>query len=67
MPSRSTSSVSPLNLLCDVAASSNISVPPWKKSGFPVPTQIGEDKTAGGIIIPDSAKEKPSEGEILSV
>src|SRR5258708_4694406 len=28
---------------------------------------IGEDKTAGGIIIPDSAKEKPSEGEILSV
>ncbi len=28
---------------------------------------IGEDKTAGGIIIPDSAKEKPSQGEILSV
>ncbi len=28
---------------------------------------IGEDKTAGGIIIPDSAKEKPSHGEILSV
>src|SRR6478609_9838368 len=26
-----------------------------------------EDKTAGGIIIPDSAKEKPSQGEILSV
>src|SRR6266446_4174610 len=26
---------------------------------------IGEDKTAGGIIIPDSAKEKPSQGEIL--
>ncbi len=23
-----------------------------------------EDKTAGGIIIPDSAKEKPSQGEI---
>jgi hypothetical protein len=23
-----------------------------------------EDKTAGGIIIPDTAKEKPSEGEL---
>jgi chaperonin GroES len=27
----------------------------------------GEDKTAGGIIIPDTAKEKPSEGEIIAV
>jgi chaperonin GroES len=26
----------------------------------------GEEKTKGGLIIPDSAKEKPSEGEILS-
>lgn len=26
-----------------------------------------EEKTAGGLIIPDSAKEKPSEGEIVSV
>jgi chaperonin GroES len=26
-----------------------------------------EEKTAGGIIIPDSAKEKPSQGEIVSV
>lgn len=26
-----------------------------------------EEKTAGGIIIPDSAQEKPSEGEIISV
>ena len=25
-----------------------------------------EEKTAGGLIIPDSAKEKPSEGEIVS-
>jgi chaperonin GroES len=24
-----------------------------------------EDKTAGGILIPDSAKEKPSQGEII--
>jgi chaperonin GroES len=26
----------------------------------------GDEKTAGGLIIPDSAKEKPSEGEIVS-
>ena len=26
-----------------------------------------EDKTAGGIIIPDSAKEKPAEGEVVAV
>jgi chaperonin GroES len=26
-----------------------------------------DEKTAGGIIIPDSAKEKPSEGEIVSI
>ena len=27
----------------------------------------GEAKTAGGIIIPDTAKEKPMEGEVISV
>jgi chaperonin GroES len=26
-----------------------------------------EEKTKGGIIIPDTAKEKPSEGEVVSV
>jgi chaperonin GroES len=26
-----------------------------------------ESKTKGGIIIPDTAKEKPQEGEVLSV
>ena len=26
-----------------------------------------EEKTAGGIIIPDTAKEKPSEGEVVAV
>src|SRR5260221_5890593 len=26
-----------------------------------------EDKTTGGIIIPDTAKEKPSEGEVVAV
>jgi chaperonin GroES len=27
----------------------------------------GETKTAGGIIIPDNAKEKPQEGEVVAV
>ena len=26
-----------------------------------------DEKTAGGIIIPDTAKEKPSQGEIVAV
>ena len=26
-----------------------------------------EEKTAGGIIIPDTAKEKPAEGEVVAV
>jgi len=30
--------------------------------------RVGSDeKTAGGIIIPDTAQEKPSEGEVVSV
>jgi chaperonin GroES len=27
----------------------------------------GEEKTSGGLYIPETAKEKPSEGEIVSV
>lgn len=26
-----------------------------------------EEKTSGGLIIPDSAKEKPAEGEVIAV
>jgi chaperonin GroES len=26
----------------------------------------GDEKTSGGLIIPDSAKEKPAEGEVVS-
>ena len=26
-----------------------------------------DEKTAGGLIIPDAAKEKPSEGQVVSV
>ena len=27
----------------------------------------GEEKTKGGLIIPDNAKEKPAEGEVIAV
>ena len=27
----------------------------------------GEERSAGGIIIPDTAQEKPSEGEVMAV
>lgn len=27
----------------------------------------GDEKTLGGLIIPDNAKEKPQEGEVVSV
>ena len=27
----------------------------------------GEEKTAGGIIIPDTAKEKPQQGKVMAV
>ena len=32
-----------------------------------VEPQAAEEKTASGIIIPDSAKEKPSEGKVVAV
>ena len=28
---------------------------------------LADEKTAGGIIIPDTAKEKPQEGEVIAV
>jgi len=28
---------------------------------------IPEEKTAGGIIIPDNAKEKPQQGEVVAI
>ncbi|CDX53756.1 10kDa chaperonin (Protein Cpn10) (groES protein) [Mesorhizobium plurifarium] len=28
---------------------------------------VAEEKTAGGIIIPDTAQEKPQEGEVIAV
>ena len=31
------------------------------------PAEEAEEKTPSGIIIPDTAKEKPSEGEVIAV
>ncbi len=31
------------------------------------PLELPESKTPGGIVIPDTAKEKPQEGEIMEV
>lgn len=31
------------------------------------PNETAESKTAGGIIIPDTAKEKPQEGKIVAI
>jgi chaperonin GroES len=30
------------------------------------PDEVSENKTAGGIIIPDTAKEKPQQGKIVA-
>ena len=35
--------------------------------GVIVKRKDAEEKTASGIIIPDSAKEKPQEGEVIAV
>ncbi|MDZ4850422.1 MAG: co-chaperone GroES [Pirellulaceae bacterium] len=32
-----------------------------------VQREVSEEKTAGGILLPDSAKDKPTRGKIISV
>jgi chaperonin GroES len=32
-----------------------------------IETQVASDKTPGGIIIPDTAKEKPAKGKVLQI
>src|SRR3954465_72615 len=38
--------------------------PPHDRAGGP--RTAAEEKTKGGIIIPDTAKEKPQEGEVIA-
>src|SRR3712207_7908750 len=41
---------------------------PPRSTLFPYTTLFrSEEKTKGGIIIPDTAKEKPQEGEVIAV
>lgn len=32
-----------------------------------VEREVGESKTAGGIVLPDSAKEKPTRGKVIAL
>ncbi len=47
-------------------ASSKVSIQPLADRVI-VESAAAEEKTAGGIIIPDTAKEKPQRGKILAV
>lgn len=45
---------------------SKVSIKPLADRVLVEPTQA-EQKTAGGIIIPDTAKEKPQRGKVIAV
>ena len=45
---------------------SNVSIRPLQDRVI-VEAAAAEEKTAGGIIIPDTAKEKPQKGKIIAV
>jgi chaperonin GroES len=45
---------------------SNVSIRPLQDRVL-VEAAAAEEKTAGGIIIPDTAKEKPQKGKIIAV
>jgi len=47
-------------------AKSNVSVKPLADRVLVEPA-VAETKTAGGIIIPDTAKEKPMKGKVVAV
>jgi chaperonin GroES len=44
-----------------------MSIRPLHDRVLVLPKAEGEDKSAGGIIIPETAKTKPSEGEVKAV
>ena len=43
-----------------------MNIKPWADRVLIAPAKA-EEKTVGGIIIPDTAKEKPLQGEVLAV
>lgn len=44
-----------------------IKIKPLADRVIVAPSDVEESKTRGGIIIPDTAKEKPQEGDIVAV
>ena len=40
---------------------------PWGIAWWVNPSQEAAEMSAGGIFIPDTAKEKPQEGEVIAV
>ncbi|MCD6452986.1 MAG: co-chaperone GroES [Dehalococcoidales bacterium] len=42
-------------------------IKPFEDRVLVEPEEIGEGKTKGGIIIPDTAKEKPRMGKVIEV
>jgi len=44
-----------------------IKIKPLADKVLVLPDEVSETKTSGGIIIPDTAKEKPQKGEIVAV
>ena len=42
-------------------------IKPFEDRVLVEPEEIGESKTKGGIIIPDTAKEKPRTGKVIEV
>jgi len=46
---------------------SKLKIKPLADKVIVKPDEVAETKTAGGIIIPDTAKEKPQKGEVVAV
>ena len=42
-------------------------IKPFEDRVLVEPEEVGESKTKGGIIIPDTAKEKPRTGKVIEV
>jgi chaperonin GroES len=50
-----------------IKGGTNLKIKPLADRVIVKSSDVSEDKSTGGIIIPDTAKEKPQEGEIVAV
>ena len=53
--------------LCGASVATAAVSPPWAITPFLVKRLESEEKTAGGRYSPDTAKEKPSKGQVVAV